>query len=150
MSVFAGVAGSGAGIVTIAAAFLLARHLHRAHQCIVPWLARAAAVLMFCGGSAIAVTAAGQWVITFVTGLTAPLGGVQSGLAFASLTAMALFTAIGVLTDMVWAPGNGLVTAAVLPLVLGLTHGGILHALYVHVVIPAGGYASVISGWLGG
>ncbi len=149
MSVLGSLAGSGAGIITIALAVLAARHMHR-----IPagnsWLARAATILMFMGGSAIAVTAVGGWTVTAVSTVAGFLGGLHSGIAFAVLTVVALFLLVAVVTDLIWSPDSSLVTAAVLPLILGLTAGGVLHQLYLYLAVPAGQYAAAIAAWIGG
>lgn len=149
MNVLAGIAGSGAGIVTIAVAWLIDRHQYRV-PLVSAWLARLAAILMFAGGSAVAVTPLGQWIVTMADGAAQVLGGLGSGLPFAVLTVAALFLAVGVTTDLIWAPGSGLITAAVLPLILGLTQGGLLHGMYEALAIPAGQYAAAISALIGG
>ena len=149
MSVLGGLVGSGAGIVTLAAAWLLSRHLHHIPAAS-PWLARLATLLMFAGGSAVAVTSLGGWIVTAVATVAGFLGGLHSGIAFAVLTVVALFLTVGVVTDMIWSPGSGMITAAVLPLVLGLTAGGVLHQLYIYLAVPAGQYAAAIAAWIGG
>ena len=137
MTVLGGLVGSGAGIVTLAAAWLLSRHLHHIPAAS-PWLARIATVLMFAGGSAVAVTSLGGWIVTAVATIAGFLGGLHSGVAFAVLTVAALCLTVGVVTDLIWSPGSGMITAAVLPLVLGLTAGGVLHQIYAYAAVPAG------------
>jgi len=149
MTVLGGLAGSGAGIVTLAAAWLLSRHLHHIPAAS-PWLARIATVLMFAGGSAVAVTSLGGWIVTAVATIAGLLGGLHSGVAFAVLTVTALCLMTGVVTDLIWSPGSGMITAAVLPLVLGLTAGGVLHQIYAYAAVPAGQYAAAIASWIGG
>lgn len=152
MSALAGWLGSGAGFVAVAAGFLILAHLGRlplpaAH----PWIRRGVIVLMYAGGSAIAVTRLGQYARTALLWIAGLFGGVSYGPAHVAIVVGSLFLIAGTLTGLMFAPDEAVATVAIaVPLVLSLVAGGVIHQLYVATTVPAQGFAGALNSWLAG
>lgn len=151
MSILPALLGSGAAIVTIAAAVLLMRHLDRAPSKAHPWLRRLCILMMYAAGSVIAVSGA----TSALSGLTAAaagwIGGQWAPLITTGVVIAALVLFVGTAVAFIWAPDDhAAFTALALPLVLGLVGGGVLHALYVTTTAPAQQFAYALHAWLAG
>ena len=152
MSTIASLVGSGAGVVAIAVAMIIGMHYHRLPRMAHPWIERFVIVLMYAGGSAIAVTPArhmgpgsrgdrGRMVRRPERGHPAHRPGGDRRCSWSP----------GWCVSLIWAPSTATgVVAAALPLILGLVAGGVLHELYVGTTVPAQAFASSLNAWLGG
>lgn len=152
MSALAGILGSGAGIVVIGVAVVVSMFLlPHSPQFLRPWVERGIVVLMFAGGSAIAVTTLGTWTTWIISHVADVLGGLDAAIPRAALILVCLFLMGGVLVSLIWAPNaaTGMV-AAFLPVILGLVAGGFIHDIYTTTVIPAQAFASSLNTWIGG
>jgi len=151
VSVLASLAGSGAGLIAIAVAILVDRHYRNLPGSAHSWIERAMIILMYAGGSAIAVTQAGQWVRDAALWAAGLFGGVGSGLAHVALVISALFMLLALVVALIWAPTSvTATTAALMPLILSLAGGGFLHEIYVTTSAPAQALASSLASWIGG
>ena len=168
MSILASIAGSGAGLIVIALAFVLNRHYRYLPKFAHDWVARLAILLMFAGGSTIAVTQLGSWIHLAAEWAARLLGGINAGLPHAALVIASLFMLAGLVVAFVFSPGGApdvpqwmggqssgalapsAVLAAVMPLILGLVAGGFLHQVYEAATGPAQAFASSLSSWIGG
>jgi hypothetical protein len=152
MSALAGVVGNAAGVVVIGVAVLLAAFVvPRCPGFLRPWAERFIIVMMFAGGSAIAVTTLGTWADWLLEHVADLLGGLDAAIPRAALILVSLFLMLGVLVSLIWAPNaaTGMIAAA-LPLILGLVAGGFIHEIYTVTVIPAQAFASSLNTWIGG
>ena len=151
MNVLASLAGSGAGIIAIAVAILVDRHYRNLPGVLHSWIERAMILLMYAGGSAIAVTQLGQWVRDAASWVTGLFGGTGSGLAHIALVISALFMLLALIVAIIWAPtGVTAMTAALMPLILSLVGGGFLYEFYATTSAPAQALASSLASWIGG
>ena len=151
MTTIAGLIGSGAGVVVIALALLLTRHLGFVPGFLRGWVERAIIVLMYAGGSAIAVTTLGSWSTWLIQHIADLLGGLNAGIPHTALTVVAMVLIFAVGVSLVVAPNAATgVVAAMLPLILGLVAGGVIHQVYLQTVIPGQALAAQISSWIGG
>ena len=152
MSTLANLAGSGAGIVTIGVAFLLAIFvLPRLPQFLHGWGERFVIVLMYAGGSAIAVTTLGYWTDWLISHAADLLGGLNAPIPRAALILTCLFLLLGVLVSLIWEPNAATgIVAAFLPLLLGLVAGGVIADIHAVTVIPGQALASALNSWIGG
>ena len=151
MSILASLAGSGAGLIAIAVAILVDRHYRNFPGVLHSWIERAMIVLMYAGGSAIAVTQLGQWARDAALWATGLFGGVGSGLAHVALVISALFMVAALIVALIWAPTSvTATTAALMPLILSLTGAGFLHEFYMTTSAPAQALASSLASWIGG
>lgn len=152
MSTIAGLVGSGAGVVALGTAILIAAFIvPRCPQFLRPWVERFVVVLMYAGGSAIVVTTLGSWSRWTISHVADLLGGLNAPIPQVALILVSLFLLAGVVVSLIWAPNaaTGLV-AACLPLLLGLVAGGFIHVIYVQTVIPGQALASAVNSWIGG
>jgi hypothetical protein len=151
MSTLAGLVGSGAGVVTIALAMILGMHLGHVPQFLRKWAERFLIILMYVGGSAIAVTTLGSWGDWIINRIADVFGGIGAGIPHAALIITCMFLVAAVAVAIIWVPSmsTGMV-AAVLPLILGLVAGGFLHAIYIATAIPAQAFATSLNAWIGG
>lgn len=168
MRTLASIVGSGAGLVVIGLAFVLNRHYRWLPAFAYNWVARLAILLMFAGGSTIAVTDLGSWVHTKVEWAAGWLGGVNAGLPHAVLVIVAMFMFAGLVVAWIFAPSGApdvpqwlggqakgalapsAVLASVMPLILSLLTGGFMHAVYTVTTGPAQVFASALSSLIGG
>lgn len=148
MSQFAAIAGSGAGLVIIASAWLLMRHLSRLPRWSHPWLHRAVILGMYTGGATLMLTELGRWIITAETWVLGFFGGTSAGLGHAGAVIAGLVIAVSVIVGLIWAPDTETAYQALgLPALLVLS-GGHLHALL--TVVPGPAIAQWVSSWIGG
>jgi hypothetical protein len=151
MSFLASLLGSGVGAVTIAVAVLLERHYRHLPGQAHPWAERLMIILMYAGGSAIAVTDAGQWADKGITWAAGLLGGLDSGIPRAALIIACMFTLAALVVALVFAPSSrSAYLAAGMPVILALVAGGFLHQVYLTTTAPAQHLASALTSWLGG
>lgn len=151
MSVLAGLIGSGAGIVVIALAVLIGKHYQHLPRMTHDWVARGVIVLMYAGGSAIAVTQVGSWADTAVTFAAGWLGGLNAGIPRTALIVTAMFLIASMAVSVIFAPSPATgALAAAMPLILSLVAGGVLHQFYVATTGPAQVLAASLNAWLGG
>ena len=151
MSALASVFGSGAGAVAIALAVLAGRHYRHLPGSFHPWVERGLILLMYAGGSAIAVTDAGRWIESWITDAAGWLGGFGSGVARAALIIACISVLLAVLVALFVAPSvHAGYLAAAMPVVLALAAGGFLHQLYLATALPGQALASGLTAWLGG
>ena len=152
MSTLAGLIGSGAGVVVIALAVLLTMHvLGHVPGFARSWAERGIIVLMFAGGSAIAVTTLGTWSHWLIIHAAGIFGGLNAGIPRTVLIVTAMVLIFAVAMSLVFAPNAATgVVAAALPLILGLVAGGIIHQIYLQTVVPAQAFASHLSALIGG
>lgn len=151
MSVLASVIGSGAGAVVIALAVLLGKHYRRLPARSYAWVERAMIVLMYAGGSAVAVTAIGRWADGAVRWIAGLLGGVDTGLPHAALVITCMFVLGALLAELIADPSpRAAYRAAAMPLILALVGGGVLHQFYAFTTAPALALASSLNLLIGG
>lgn len=152
MSTIAGLVGSGAGVVALGVAVLLAAFVvPRLPGFLRSWGERGIIVLMYAGGSAIAVTTLGTWSGWLVSHIADLLGGLGAPIPRAALILVCLFLMLGVVVSLVWEPNAATgVVAAILPLLLGLVGGGFVHHIYTVTVTPGQDLASALNSWIGG
>jgi hypothetical protein len=151
VSTLASLIGSGAGIITIALAVLIGRHYRHLPWAVHSWAQRIVIVLMFAGGSAIAVTDIGRWADDGVTWTAGLLGGLGAGLPRAALVVTCMFLLAGILISLIFAPAQAAgVTAAVMPAVLALAPGGFLASVHGALCGPATAFAALLARWIGG
>lgn len=138
--------GSGAGLCVIGLAVLILRYKDDAHHKAEPWLVRTVVVLMFIGGTALATTVVGSWVVGLLLWLTGNTGG--WGEAIAKLGGLTLF--LTALLGGLWKARQGAAkAAAMLPLVLAMFSGGFLHNLEQATAPKARQASTVVSDWVG-
>lgn len=148
MSTFADIAGSGAGLVIIGAAWVLLRFLHHAPARTHPWLYRAAIAGMYLGGCTIVLTALGGYAVGAEMWIVHWLGGTTTGLGHAGAVLAGLLLAVTVIVGLIYVPDTQTAYIALaLPFVLALA-GGHLHDLL--TVVPGPAIAAGFSSWLGG
>jgi len=152
MTTLASAAGSGAGIVIAGASWVTMRHMHKLpsgwHASTHPVLHRLCIIGMWAGGSAIALTALGAWIIHAELWTAGLFGGVDHGLGHTAAVLAGLFLAVSVGIALIWVPAEGAAWMALaLPFVLALS-GGHLHALL--TVFPGASFAQQVSTWIGG
>lgn len=137
--------GSGAGLIVIGLAVILMRFIDELPQKVVPWAMRGVIVLMFMGGSAVAITVAGKFASKCLRGLMHWGGGI--GTAVAVLTAV--FLLIAVFVGLLKRPSSSIANfAAILPVVLGIFAAGALHSVDKSTTNPARHGTSQIDSWL--
>jgi len=152
MSALASWFGSGAGIIAVVAGMLILANLGKlpgkfAHS----WVKRFVIILMYAGGSAIAVTRLGQYAHSLLMWAAGLFGGVSYGPAHAAIVIGAMFLIVGTVVGLIWAPDEAVAMVAIaVPLVLGLVAGGVIHQIYVATTIPAQGLADALNTWLAG
>jgi hypothetical protein len=152
MRLFASITGSGAAIVVAALAFLLLTHHSRLPAVAHPWAKRAIIVLAFSAGSALTITWLGQQARTLL-GMVVGWGsasadtGTAYALAVAAVLVATAFTAVCIVFEP--AP-EAAVAAFILPVLLAIPAGGILHSLSTQVAAPAGAWAAAIMTWIAG
>ena len=151
MTTIAGLIGSGAGVVVIALALIMTGTSACLPAFLRSWVERAIIVLMYAGGSAIAVTTLGNWSTWIVTHIADLLGGLNAGIPHTALTVVAMVLIFAVGVSLIVAPNAATgVVAAMLPLILGLVAGGVIHQVYLQTVIPGQALAAQVSSWIGG
>lgn len=152
ISTLASSAGSGAGIVIAGVSWITMRHMGKLpsgwHSTAHPVLHRLCIIGMWAGGSAIALTALGQWIIRAELWAASLFGGVGSGAGHTAAVLAGLFLAASVALALIWVPAEGAAWMALaLPFVLALS-GGHLHALL--TIFPGASFAQSVSHWIGG
>jgi hypothetical protein len=151
VSTFAGLVGSGAGIVVIALALIISAHYHHAPSMTHPWIERLVIVLMYAGGSTLAVTQLGAWSDDAIRLVAGWFGGLDAGIPRTALVVTALFLIAGTVIALIFAPSTATgIVAAMIPLVLSLVAGGALHQLYVSTSVPAQAFAANLNAWIAG
>lgn len=151
MNLVTSLLGSGAGIIAIAVAVVLMRHLDKAPSRAHPWLRRFNIVLMYSGGSAIAVSGVTSLLSGLVGDAAAWVGGQWAPLITTAVVIAALVLFTGTVVALIWVPDDAAaMTAIFVPLVLGLVAGGVLHQLYVTTTAPGQELAAALHAWLAG
>jgi hypothetical protein len=151
MTTLAGLLGTGVGLIVAGFAWVMLKHYSQLPGATHQWAERALIAVMFIAGSALAVTALGDWVRSAIAAVAGWLGGMNTGIAHAVIVIGAFALLAEVVIGFVKQPSPAVaVTALWLPLVLSLPAGGILHQVYTSATIPAQAAASQISTWLGG
>jgi hypothetical protein len=137
--------GSGAGLVMIGLASIFMAFVGDMPRAIYAWVMRAAIVLMFMGGSTLAVTVVGQFASRTLRSLVNWSGGV--GVAVSVCCAVFLLFAVFFGT---WKrPSSSIATfAAILPIVLGIFTAGALHSVDKSTTVPARRESRQIDTWL--
>jgi hypothetical protein len=151
MSTISGWLGSGAGVVVIGLCIIMMIFIPRlpgwSHQ----WVHRLLIAIMYCGGSALAVTTLGGYVLEALGWIAGWFGGTTSGIGYVTIVVASSFLLLTVAVCLIWEPDPGAAyLAAGLPLVLALVPGGFLHAVYVTTSWPAQQATLVIAHWVGG
>jgi hypothetical protein len=151
MSIIGAVASAAIGIVAVAVAVLLMRHLGHAPGKAHPWIRRFNIVLMWAAGTVFAATGL-EGVLSRVVGdITGFVGGQYQPIINVAIIIAALFLVAGTLVALVWAPEDSAAfTALAVPLVLGLVAGGVLHGIYAATVAPGEQLAAAVNAWLAG
>jgi hypothetical protein len=151
MSWLTNVAGSGAGIIAIAAGLLILRHMSRVPGIVHPWLHRFVIVLMYAGGAALAVTTLGGLADHGIVLVAGWFGGLNYGLVHAVLVIAVMVLLAGVVLGLIWAPDSVTAIVAVfLPVLLALPFGGAIHQLYATLNAPALELAQGLNHFLAG
>ncbi len=151
MSTLASLIGSGAGVVAIVVALIIGKLLRYFPGFLREWVERGVIVLMYAGGSAVAVTELGSWARWLIEHVADIDGGLGGAIPQTALVIVSLVLIVAVIVSLVWEPNAGTgVTAAVLPLILGLVTGGFIHQLYVATVTPGQDLASALTRLIGG
>jgi hypothetical protein len=146
MSWLTNLAGSGAGIIAVAVGVLILRHMTYAPGIVHPWLRRLVIVIMYAGGTALAVTTLGALAISGITHAASLVGGLGYGLVRTILVVAILFLLFGVIVGLIWAPDPATaIVAAILPVLLALPLGGIIHGADVALNGPAMALAQALN-----
>ncbi|MGO8961558.1 MAG: hypothetical protein ACLQFR_29930 [Streptosporangiaceae bacterium] len=144
-------AGSGAGVIAIAAGLLILRYLSRAPQIVHPWLHRFVIVLMYAGGAALAVTTIGSLADKGVVLLAGWFGGLNYGLVHAILVIAVMVLLAGTVMALIWDPdAPAAIVAVFLPVLLALPFGGLIHQVYATLNAPALSLAAGLNHLLAG
>jgi hypothetical protein len=151
VSTLASLIGSGAGVIAIAVAMVVSTITSRFPGFLRSWIERVVVVLMYAGGSAIAVTSLGNWGRWLITRSADLFGGLGAAIPQTALVITSIVLMVAVVVSLIWEPnaGTGMV-AAVLPLFLGLVTGGAIHQIYLASVVPGQALASALSHAIGG
>ncbi len=151
MTIIAAIASSVIGIITIAVAMVISKHMSHLPSMTHPWLGRLNIILMYCGGSVLAAAGLGSVAARAVGWATTTVGGQYAGLINAAVVILALFMLAGTVVALIWAPSpSAALTAIVVPIVLAMVAGGFIHQVYVATTIPGQALAASVSAWLAG
>jgi hypothetical protein len=151
VSFLTNLAGSGAGIIAIAAGLLILQHHARTPQIAHPWLRRFAIVLMYAGGAALAVTSLGHLADDAITKVAGYFGGLGYGLAHDAIVIGILVLLAGAVLGLISdADSSTAMVAAFLPILLALPLGGFIHEVYGVLNGPALDLASTVNHFLAG
>lgn len=152
MGWLAGIISSGAAALIVAGAVLIfLPHYRRLPGATHPWICRALIAIMFMAGSALTISSIGHWMTGIITDVAGWFGGTNLGPAHVLITLAALALLLTCVVGFIWAPNDAIATTALLlPLVLSLPAGGVLHHIYVATTAPAQQVVNQISAWLGG
>ena len=145
--------GSGGALIVMGLCWLAMKHMHHLPDKTHPFLRRGILAAMYCAGAALAVTAAGEFIIRLGRDAEGFAGGTRpgSGLAWALVTTGALLLAAAVAVALIWVPDLAFAyVAAVTPLVLALAPGGFAHDIYTATAAPAQQAVFAIAAWAGG
>lgn len=145
--------GGGAALIVAGLCWLLMRHVHHLPAMTHPWLHRALIIGMWCAGTVIVVTEAGQWLLRQVRWLGGYAGGTSpgTGAGWALVTIAALALAAAVFIALVWVPEvSAAWVALAAPFVLALAPGGFAHQIYTATASPAASLVTHLATWAGG
>lgn len=151
MSIVSAVASGIIGAVTVAVAILLMRHAGRAPAKAHPWLGRFCIILMWAAGAVFAATGLEGLLQEWTGDVEGFLAGPFTPIVHAVIVIGALFLVAGTIVALIWAPDDqAAFTALMVPLILGLVAGGVLHELYAVTVEPGQQLAAAVNSWLAG
>ncbi len=151
MSWLTNLIGSGAGLIVIAFGMVVLKYMGHLPSATHPWIHRGIIVLMFAGGAALAVTAIGGYVDGAIRWIAGLAGGVDYGIPHVAIVVALLFLIAGTIVGIIFAPDAGTAMVAILlPILLALPAGGIIHSLYLAVDAPAIHLASSLNAILAG
>lgn len=137
---------SAASVVALGIGTIIAIFYKALPKFLEPWAMRTGIVVMFLGGSALAVTAFGGWASKQALTVANWAGGTGSGFAIVGALSLLVLAAIGFLKK----PKPRIAyLAAVLPLVLGLFSSGFLHDVKTKTVDPSRDKANELQSRIG-
>jgi hypothetical protein len=130
--------GTGAAVIVIGLCVIGSIFMSHLPKVLHSWIRRLIIVLMFCGGAGLVVTPLGSLALRGLDLLGGLVGGYATGWGWAAVVITSAFLAGTAFVCLIWVPDlTAAYIACVLPLILALVPGGILHSIYTGTTAPA-------------